>query len=115
MWIGELSRRTGISVRMLRYYEGQGLLRPSRLSSGYRDYGEPEEQTVRRIRMLSIAGFKLEAIRQLLPCVRSDQLDFEPCAELRAILRRELQTLDDRINQLRESRRVLAGHLRGLA
>ena len=30
MKIGELSRRTGVSVRMLRYYEGEGLLAPQR-------------------------------------------------------------------------------------
>ena len=38
MQIGELSARTGASVRMLRYYEEQGLLEPRRTGSGYRDY-----------------------------------------------------------------------------
>lgn len=40
MRIGELARRTGVSERMLRYYEQEGLLRPARTTSGYRDYGE---------------------------------------------------------------------------
>ena len=63
MKIGELSRRTGVSVRMLRYYEGEGLLAPQRTESGYRDYGPAEEQTVRRIKLLGAAGMTLETIQ----------------------------------------------------
>jgi DNA-binding transcriptional MerR regulator len=37
MRIGELSRRTGVSQRSLRYYEEQGLLMPARLASGTED------------------------------------------------------------------------------
>ncbi|MEU6192280.1 MerR family DNA-binding transcriptional regulator [Streptomyces sp. NPDC047061] len=40
MKIGELSHRTGVSTRLLRYYEQQGLLHPSRLPNGYRDFHE---------------------------------------------------------------------------
>jgi DNA-binding transcriptional MerR regulator len=80
--IGELSRRTGISVRMLRYYEEEGVLRPARRESGYRDYGPAEEQLARRIRMLSEAGLKLDAIRTLLPCVLSDLPELDLCDEV---------------------------------
>lgn len=38
MLIGELSRRTGVSARSLRYYEAQGLLSAGRGANGYRDY-----------------------------------------------------------------------------
>ncbi|SEO54550.1 MerR family DNA-binding transcriptional regulator [Amycolatopsis saalfeldensis] len=40
MLIGELSRRTGVSPRLLRYYGEQGLLPSERTSNGYRVYGE---------------------------------------------------------------------------
>ena len=52
MQIGELSARTGASVRMLRYYEEQGLLEPRRTGSGYRDYAESDVDRVARIRCM---------------------------------------------------------------
>ncbi len=54
MKIGELTQRTGISVRMLRYYEGQGLLNPHRRESGYREYSENDVLTVDRLSTLSV-------------------------------------------------------------
>ncbi|GLH78564.1 MerR family transcriptional regulator [Bradyrhizobium sp. SSBR45G] len=111
MKIGELSRRTGVSVRMLRYYEGQGLLAPRRTGSGYRDYGPAEEETVRRIRLLGAAGMTLETIQQLLPCVKSDQPAFTPCDDLRRILAQQVGLIDQRIETLSQSRTILAGFL----
>ena len=114
MQIGDLSKRTGISVRMLRYYEQEGLLAPARRASGYRDYGEAEERTVRRIRLLSEAGLKLDTIRFLLPCVLTDRPDFEPCAEVLATLRHEVAGLDEKIDCLQSSRDILTGYLERL-
>jgi len=50
--IGELSRRTGVSVRLLRYYEEQGLLSPGRAGNGYREYRDGDVDVVRQIRTL---------------------------------------------------------------
>lgn len=55
MLIGELSRRTGVSTRLLRYYEGQGLLEARRGPNGYRSYDEDAVATVRKIRALLAA------------------------------------------------------------
>lgn len=111
MKIGELSRRTGVSVRMLRYYEAEGLLAPHRTESGYRDYGLPEEQTVRRIKMLGAAGMTLETIQQLLPCVKNNDPEFTPCNNLRKILAQQVSLIDERIETLSQSRTILAGFL----
>lgn len=111
MQIGTLSKRTGVSVRMLRYYEQEGLLDPPRRDSGYRDYSAAEEETVRRIRMLSEAGLKLDVIRRFLPCVISDRPDFHPCPDLLATLRREVSVIEQRIATLEESRRAISGYL----
>lgn len=111
MKIGELSRRTGVSVRMLRYYEGEGLLSPQRTDAGYRDYGPVEEQTVHRIKLLGAAGMTLDTIQRLLPCVTSNDPAFTPCNELRKILAQQVDLIDQRIATLSQSRTVLAGFL----
>ena len=111
MKIGELSRRTGVSVRMLRYYEAEGLFTPQRTGSGYRDYGPAEEETVRRIKMLGAAGMTLETIRQLLPCVKNNDPEFTPCNNLRRLLAQQVGLIDERIETLSQSRTILAGYL----
>jgi DNA-binding transcriptional MerR regulator len=114
MKIGELAERTGVSVRMLRYYEQEGLLQPQRRNSGYRDFGEAEERTVRRIRTLSEAGLKLASIRQLLPCVHGDTPILELCPAVLATLRREIAALDEKIECLQISRQILGSYLETL-
>ncbi|XUM24400.1 MerR family transcriptional regulator [Bradyrhizobium oligotrophicum S58] len=111
MKIGELSRRTGVSVRMLRYYEGEGLLAPQRTASGYRDYGPADEEAVRRIKVLGSAGMTLETIKQLLPCVRNTRPDFRPCDNLRRVLAQQVGLIDQRIEALSQSRTILAGFI----
>ena len=105
--IGELSRRTGVSVRMLRYYEGEGVLLPARRPSGYRDYSEEDERIVKAIRLLSDAGLKLDFIRRFLPCLRSEGPILHPCPDLMAAMDAEIRTLDRQIMKLRDSRAML--------
>lgn len=111
MKIGELADRTGISVRMLRYYEAEGLLSPTRTGSGYRDFSEADVETVQRIRLLGSAGLTLGTIQQLLPCVQSDHPSFTPCDDLRRILTEQIELFDRRLETLHQSRSVLAGFL----
>lgn len=112
MKIGELSRRTGVSVRMLRYYETEGLLTPARSAAGYRDYGPAELDAVERIRLLGSAGMTLAAIREFLPCSLDRRHEFEPCDELKANLRMQIDLIDDRARRLAESRDLLTGLLK---
>ena len=69
MRIGELSRQTGVPVRLLRYYEDQGLLRPDRSANGYRAYEPADVQRVTQIRGLIDAGVPTAIIRDILPCL----------------------------------------------
>jgi DNA-binding transcriptional MerR regulator len=108
MRIGELARRTGVSERMLRYYENEDLLNPKRTDSGYRDYGSDEVDAAQRIRMLTAAGLKISSIRLLLPCVLGEKPVFHPCVEARALLRGEVEKLDTRLRELSETREVVA-------
>jgi DNA-binding transcriptional MerR regulator len=111
MKIGELSQRTGVSVRMLRFYETEGLLAPRRTDRGYRVYGPPDEEAVRRIKELGAAGMTLAEIRLFLPCALAGRSEFEPCDELKALLRRQIDRVDGRIAVLGHSRSVLAALL----
>ncbi|MER5207540.1 MerR family transcriptional regulator [Streptomyces sp. NPDC002825] len=70
MRIGELSRRSGVSERSLRYYEQQGLLQSERTPGGHRAYGEWAVDRVIRIQALFAAGLGSKKIALLLPCMR---------------------------------------------
>lgn len=69
MRIGELSQRTGVSPRSLRYYEEQGLLTSSRSDAGQRHYSDAEVERVALIRQLFDAGMSSRVIASVLPCV----------------------------------------------
>lgn len=115
MRIGELARRSGVSERMLRYYEQQGLLRPTRTDAHYREYGDVELLAVMRIRQLNESGLKLNAIRILLPCMVDGPATFEPCDEIRSVLTEELAQLEKKLRDLKESRNIVASYLASLS
>ena len=68
MRISELSRRTGASVRSLRYYDQKQLLCARRLENGYRDLDEEAVERVRTIQMYLGLGLTTEQIEEILNC-----------------------------------------------
>ncbi|MFC5401399.1 MerR family transcriptional regulator [Cohnella soli] len=83
--IGQLSRKTHISIRTLRYYDEIGLLKPAEVAeSGYRYYSNEEIKVLRHITALKELGFTLSSIKELLSVEKGSQdsrwksyLDFE--------------------------------------
>ena len=66
MKINEVEALVGITKKNIRFYEAEGLLTPRRNSeNGYRDYGEAEVETLRRIKLMRKLGLPLEDIRQM--------------------------------------------------
>lgn len=64
--INEVEALVGITKKNIRFYEAEGLLTPRRNSeNGYRDYGDREVDTLRRIKLLRKLGVPLEEIRQM--------------------------------------------------
>ena len=67
MNIGEAAKATGVSAKMIRYYEDTGLIRaPHRTTSGYRIYGDSDLAVLRFIRRARDLGFAVKEIATLL-------------------------------------------------
>jgi DNA-binding transcriptional MerR regulator len=87
--VGELARRTGLSVRTLHYYDEIGLLSPSRRTdSGHRLYTAGDVVRLQQIKSLRALGFSLREIRECL-----DRPDFP----LQRVLQLHLSRLRERI------------------
>jgi DNA-binding transcriptional MerR regulator len=102
--IGELARRTGLTVRTLHHYDEIGLLSPAQRSDGgHRVYDEADVQRLYRIVSLRSLGFPLDAIARAL-----DSQAFDPKAAVDDHLRRleaqiaQEQQLLDRLRMLRQ-------------
>ena len=65
MTIKELEVRLGISRANIRFYEKEGLLRPTRRAHGYRDYSEEDAAALEKIALLRRLGMPVETIRQV--------------------------------------------------
>jgi DNA-binding transcriptional MerR regulator len=106
MKIGELSARSGATERMLRYYEQQGLLAPTRTPAGYRTYGEDDVLRVQYIRCMLSSALPSHVIAQALHFL----LD-EPVSppSLRAERRRLADTLQVELDALTERIALLDG------
>ena len=104
MKIGELSKLSQISIRMLRYYEEAGLLSPKRTVSGYRQFEIEDIDRVKLIHKLNNAGLTLKVIRRILPCWQHQNKKFSPCKEFKMGLNETLLKLDEQIQLLQQSR-----------
>lgn len=105
MNIGQVSRATGVSQRMIRHYEKIGLIPPAgRRDSGYRDYGERDLHTLGFIGRARDAGFPIEEIRKLL-ALWNDR--GRSSADVKALALARASELKRKARQLNEMRRSL--------
>ena len=100
--IGELSRRAGVKVPTIRYYEQVGLMPlPSRSEGKQRRYGEAEAARLNFIRHARELGFEVEAIRQLLSLGADPH---QPCQDADRIARAHLLDIESKITRLKALR-----------
>jgi DNA-binding transcriptional MerR regulator len=115
MRIGELSQRTDVPTRMLRYYEEQGLLEPRRDDNGYRSYAPTDTYRALQIRGLLAAGLTTEIIRDILPCLEDPEdvrLTPEHLApETADALSRHLDRVQQRIDCLSRNRDAIRSYI----
>jgi len=103
--IGEVAKLSGIGIEALRFYEKGGLLgRPGRTQSGYRVYDSGVLQRLDFIKRSQILGFSLDEIKRI---IADKEAGKSPCREVREILRRRLDELDERLKEMRRHRREL--------
>lgn len=100
MNIGEAARASGVSAKMIRYYEQAGLIPPAgRTASGYRSYSEAEVHMLRFVRRARDLGFSVGEIGELLGLWRDRS---RQSADVRRIVSAHIEDLHRKIDSLRQ-------------
>jgi MerR family transcriptional regulator, copper efflux regulator len=105
MNIGQASKASGVSQRMIRHYEAIGLIPPAaRRESGYRDYDERDVHTLTFVARARDLGFPVEEIGRLLALWRDRG---RASAEVKALALARVEELKRKERELAEMRRTL--------
>lgn len=105
MNIGDASKASGVSSKMIRYYEETGLIAPAgRSTSGYRTYADKDVQVLRFIRRARDLGFSVEKIAELL-ALWQDRTRHS--ADVKRLAEAQIGGLVDRIEELQSMVRTL--------
>ncbi len=100
--IGELSARTGVPAKTIRYYEEIGLLPPpQRADNGYRIYGEEDVERLRFVRSARALDFALDDIAEILAFRDRDE---PPCGYVMELMRTRIAEIEARIRDLERLR-----------
>ncbi len=106
MNIGQAARRTGLSTKMIRYYESIGLLKPAtRSDSGYRLYQAQDLHNLAFIKRSRDLGFSLDEVGKLLALWQDRQ---RASADVKALAVQHIDALNQRIEELVSLRDTLS-------
>lgn len=98
MNIGEAAEASGVSAKMIRYYESIGLIKPvARTQGNYRSYGEDDIHTLRFIRRARGLGFSIAQMTQLLALWQNSN---RSSAAVKALALKHVTELEQKISEL---------------
>ena len=103
--IGDVSRKTGVNVETVRYYERIGIMpKPDRTEGGTRQYNHDQLKRLHFIKRSRELGFNLEEVRALLKLV--DRKDFT-CGEVHSMTVDHLANVKRKLEDLRRLEKAL--------
>jgi len=105
--IGEMSKRSGVNIETIRYYERIGIMpKPDRTAGGNRQYNHDQLKRLSFIKTSRDLGFSIDEIRALLEMV--DRQDFT-CGEVHTLTVGHLASVREKIKGLRKLEDALSG------
>jgi MerR family copper efflux transcriptional regulator len=114
MNIGQAAETSGVSAKMIRYYEEIALIKPpARSQAGYRVYGADDVHTLRFIRRARSLGFSVEETGTLLALWRDRS---RASADVKAMALKHVAELEEKaaaLQAMAASLRHLASHCHG--
>lgn len=114
MNIGQAAQASGISAKMIRYYETIGLIGPAgRTASGYRTYTDQDLHTLRFVRRARGLGFSVEQMHELLALWRDRKRASADVKRVALQHVRELERKAAELQQMADTLKHLAHHCHG--
>jgi Cu(I)-responsive transcriptional regulator len=103
--IGEAARASGVSAKMIRHYEGIGLVPPAgRTAAGYRVYGPADVHRLRFVKRARDLGFSMAEIGKLLALWNDRR---RKSSEVKRLATRHIAELERKIGELESMRATL--------
>ncbi|KZD03063.1 Cu(I)-responsive transcriptional regulator [Oceanibaculum pacificum] len=97
MNIGDVSERSGLPAKTIRYYEDIGLVRPSRSENGYREFGSQDLHKLAFLARARSLGFTIEECRTLLSLYEDRQ---RSSSDVKRLAEKHLTRIDQKIVEL---------------
>ena len=104
MRISDLAAEAGVTVKAVRYYEAQGLLKPRREANGYRSYDADDVVVVREVKALLSLGLTAEQTYPFIECLRAGNERADVCPASLTAYRARIAEVDQRITELTDLR-----------
>jgi len=103
--IGQIAKKSGISVDTIRYYEKEGLLeKPQRKDSGYRQYNDDVIERLSFIYQAKSLGFTLTQINELLSL---EVKKGTTSKDIKNISQSKLKDIEEKIKMLKKMQKIL--------